>query len=60
MTAIWMTPIYDNADIAHPSLVYDGQHNIDYHGVEEHFGTLADLQMLIREAHRLGIKVIQE
>ena len=68
VAALWMTPIYDNADIAHPTLIFDNQHNIDYHGygaidyygVEEHFGTLAELQALVAEAHRLGIKVIQD
>ena len=68
VTALWMTPIYDNSDRANPARIYDNQKNIDYHGygatdyycVEEHFGTLTELKALVNDAHRLGIKVIQD
>jgi hypothetical protein len=68
VTALWLTPVYDNADVSDPARVYDGQRNIDYHGygatdlygVEEHFGTLAELKALVNAAHALGIKVIQD
>jgi glycosidase len=67
ITAIWLTPWYDNPDTANecdkpwcPYTNYHGYHAIDYYGVENHFGSLADLQEMIRECKRNGIKVIQD
>lgn len=67
VTAIWLTPWYDNPDEANrcdkpwcPNTNYHGYHAIDYYGVENHFGSMADLQALIRDCHRNGIKVIQD
>jgi glycosidase len=67
VTAIWLTPWYDNPDEANqcdkpwcPNTNYHGYHAIDYYGVENHFGSMADLQELIRECRRNGIKVIQD
>jgi neopullulanase len=74
VTAIWLTPWYDNVNHLNereqypdtpggprsPITDYHGYGATDYYGVEEHFGTLADLQRLVNEAHRLGLKVIQD
>jgi len=67
ITAIWLTPWYDNPDAANecdkpwcPYTNYHGYHATDYYGVENHFGSLADLQEMIRECKRNGIKVIQD
>ncbi len=67
VTAIWLTPWYDNPDEANncdkpwcPNTNYHGYHAIDYYGVENHFGTLNDLREMIRECQRNGIKVIQD
>jgi glycosidase len=67
VTAIWLTPWYDNPNEANecdkpwcPYTNYHGYHAIDYYSTEDHFGTLADLQRMIREAHKQGIKVIQD
>ncbi len=67
VTTIWLTPWYNNPDEANqcdkpwcPNTNYHGYHAIDYYGVENHFGTFADLQEMIRECHRNGIKVIQD
>jgi neopullulanase len=68
VTAIWMTPIYDNSNQLNTAEVYDRQPATDYHGygatdlyrVEEHFGTMDTLRKLVNEAHRIGIKVIQD
>lgn len=67
ITAIWLTPWYDNPDEANncdkpwcPYTNYHGYHAIDYYGVENHFGTLEDLRELVRACHRNGIKVIQD
>jgi glycosidase len=68
VTAIWMTPIYDNVNHLNereqyggvPITDYHGYGAVDFYGVEEHFGTLAKLRELVDRAHSLGIKVIQD
>ncbi len=49
-TAVWLSPFYKTA-------AYHGYHITDYYAIDEHFGTEADLQAFIDEAHRLGLKV---
>jgi neopullulanase len=68
VTAIWMTPVYDNNNGLNEKEKYDGQPITDFHGygatdyygVEEHFGTLDQLRQLVVEAHKMGLKVIQD
>ena len=67
ITTIWLTPWYDNSDdITNcdkpwcPNTSYHGYGAIDYYAVENHFGTMADLQALVSEAHKKGIKVVQD
>jgi glycosidase len=74
VTAIWLTPWYDNVNHLNereqypeasggpnqPITDYHGYGAVDFYGVEEHFGTIAKLRQLVDEAHRLGIKVIQD
>src|SRR5216684_1593003 len=67
VTALWLTPWYDNWNGINqcdkpwcPNTYYHGYHAIDYYGVEDHFGNLADLKELIERAHALGLKVIQD
>jgi glycosidase len=64
VTAIWLTPIYDNAnqpnEAKQPFTDYHGYGAVDFYGVEEHFGTLDSYRALVDAAHRLGIKVIQD
>jgi glycosidase len=74
VTAIWLTPWYDNVNHLndreqyadelngpkHRITDYHGYGAVDFYGVEEHFGTLAKLRELIDAAHRLGIKIIQD
>ena len=75
-TALWMTPWYDNVNhlnqlekydstnqrsrVGAPSTDYHGYGAVDFYGVEEHFGTLAQLRNLVDTAHRSGLKVIQD
>lgn len=73
-TAIWTTPIYDNIDAPDlkemhpepggtqrvPTTGYHGYGAIDLYSVDEHFGTLEELKSLIDQAHRRGMKVIQD
>jgi alpha-glucosidase len=50
--AIWINPWY-------PSPMADGGYDVsDYRDVEPRFGTLADAEALIREAHELGLRVL--
>ena len=74
VTAIWLTPWYDNVNHLNereqypeqaggpkrPITDYHGYGAVDFYGVEEHFGTLPKLRELVESAHRLGIKVIQD
>ncbi len=50
--ALWINPFY-------PSPMADGGYDVaDYRGIEPVFGTLADADALVREAHALGLRVI--
>ena len=68
VTAIWINPVYDNVNHVNERERYEGEGITDYHGygavdfygVEEHFGRLAQFRELVDAAHRQGIKVIQD
>ncbi|HEY2669157.1 MAG TPA: glycoside hydrolase family 13 protein [Rugosimonospora sp.] len=50
--AIWLTPFY-------PSPLADGGYDVaDYRDVDPRFGTLADFDAMLADAHRLGLRVI--
>ena len=50
--AIWITPFY-------PSPMADGGYDVaDYRDIEPLFGTLADADRLIADAHASGIRVV--
>jgi maltose alpha-D-glucosyltransferase/alpha-amylase len=54
VTAIWLLPFY-------PSPLKDDGYDIaDYTGVQPAYGTLHDVQVFLREAHRRGLRVITE
>lgn len=49
---VWINPIYK-------SPFRDGGYDIeDYYAIDDKFGTMEDLQDLIKEAHKLGLKVL--
>lgn len=52
-TAIWLTPIFKNEPGG-----YHGYWITDFYEVDPHFGTLADLKKLVKEAHKRDMKVI--
>lgn len=76
VTALWLTPWYDNANhLNHlekyssdnsrspkgaPSTDYHGYGAVDFYQVEEHFGDLQGLQQLVQAAHQQGLKLVQD
>jgi glycosidase len=68
VSAIWLTPWYDNYDRLNeielkenkPSTGFHGYNPHDFYAVEEHFGSRAKLRELVDAAHRSGIKIIQD
>ena len=51
VSGLWLTPI-------NPSPSYHGYDITDYYGINAQFGTAADFQKLLDEAHKRGIAVI--
>ena len=68
ITALWVNPVYDNYNGLNEKETYDGKAITDYHGygavdfyaVDEHLGDLALFRKLVDDAHKLGLKVIQD
>ncbi len=68
VTALWLTPWYDNYDQLNeielkegrPSTAFHGYNPQDFYGVEEHFGDLTLLRQFVETAHRMGFKIIQD
>lgn len=68
ITALWLNPWYDNHDRLNERERYNnaaitdyhGYGAIDFYGVEQHFGDLAKLRQLAEEAHKRGIKIVQD
>ena len=61
VTAIWMTPMFKNRWVqgVEPDISagYHGYWTVDYTQMDPHFGTNAEMEALIAEAHGRGIKV---
>ena len=52
--AIWLNPVY-------PSPQYDfGYEIMDHRNIDPQYGTLADFDLLVREAHQRGIRIIMD
>jgi glycosidase len=76
VTAVWLTPWYDNSDeLNHsekytsdnklsengtPSTDYHGYGAVDFYAVEEHFGDLGLLREFVSKAQARGIRVVQD
>ncbi|MDQ6829706.1 MAG: alpha-amylase family glycosyl hydrolase [Gemmatimonadota bacterium] len=66
VTALWLTPIYDNTNTLDrkevydndPTTAYHGYHAIDYYAVDEHLGDVAAFRRLVDDAHAHGLKII--
>lgn len=68
-TAIWTTPVYDNADRPDTKETYPGMPEttgfhgygaVDFYGVDEHLGDLAKVKEFVRKAHQAGFVVLQD
>jgi neopullulanase len=58
VTGVWMTPAYKNSSAG--ASPYHGYHTVDFYDAEPRFGTMKELRDLVNEAHRMGIKVVQD
>lgn len=59
VTALWLSPVFDNADEGFGGWwPYHGYFPIDFFKVDEHFGDLALLREVVKQAHARGMKVI--
>jgi len=76
VTALWLTPWYDNVNhlntrekythnnqrsvTGHPITDYHGYGAVDFYAVEEHLGDMAKLRDLADAAHQSGLKLLQD
>jgi glycosidase len=69
VSAIWLTPIYRPAPfwfhvningLPRKMADFHGYCPVDFYDTDPRFGSLADYRALVDEAHRLGLKVIQD
>lgn len=69
VTAIWLTPIYRPAPRWFPATLegrpknmadFHGYCPVDFYDTNPRFGSPAEYRALVDEAHRLGLKVIQD
>ncbi len=66
INVIWVSPVYDNPDVAYrespkPHRWFSGYHGywpVNNFAVEEKFGTMKKLKELVATAHQHGIKVL--
>ncbi len=54
VTTVWPTPVYQN----HSADAYHGYHATDYYAVDEHYGSMAELQGLVKALHARGMKLV--
>ncbi|MCK6265308.1 alpha,alpha-phosphotrehalase [Vibrio sp. ZSDE26] len=52
--AIWLTPIYDSP------MIDNGYDIADYYTVNPDFGTMADFDELLKQAHQRGIRIVMD
>lgn len=69
-TAIWTTPVYDNADVPDTKETYPpemptttgfhGYGAVDFYAVDEHLGSMAKLKEFVQKSHMSGFVVLQD
>lgn len=57
VTALWLTPFWKNDWLA-DDFSYHGYHVTDFYAVDEHLGSMRDVQDLAAAAHQQGIKLV--
>jgi glycosidase len=69
VTAVWLTPIYRQATTWFMANIggtprrfadFHGYSAVDFYDTDPRFGSLQEYRALVDEAHRLGLKVIQD
>ncbi len=55
VTALWLNPVYDNHNLSPQD--YHGYGAVDYYAVDEHLGSLAEFNELVKAAHQHRIKI---
>lgn len=58
VTVVWLMPIHPIGQVKKKGRVGSPYAVRDYLGINPDYGTMDDLRRLVREAHRLGLKVI--
>ncbi len=66
VNTIWISPVYDNPDKAYreypkPHRWFTGYHGywpVNSFATDEHFGTISQLKLLVKTAHKHGIKIL--
>jgi len=53
VTTLWLTPVWKNTNSD-----YHGYHVVDLYALDDHMGSMAEYQLLVADAHRLGMKVL--
>src|ERR1019366_1165256 len=53
VTTLWLTPVWKNTDSD-----YHGYHVVDSYALDDHMGSMHEYQVLVADAHRLGMKVL--
>ena len=52
--AIWLTPVYQSP------MIDNGYDISDYYAINPDFGTMADFEQLLEQAHQRGIRIIMD
>jgi glycosidase len=69
ITAVWLTPVYDAATTWFQVKIagaprkfadFHGYSSVDFYNTNPRFGSLSDYRAVVEEAHRVGLKVIQD
>ncbi|MEK0430570.1 MAG: hypothetical protein RL139_374 [Gemmatimonadota bacterium] len=58
VTVLWLMPIHPLGEVKKKGRIGSPYAVQDYYAVNQAYGTVDDLRRLVREAHRLGLKVI--
>lgn len=60
VTGIWLLPVYQNSRAGTTPGYFYGYEPADWYAAESRYGDIAEMTALVDEAHRLGMKVMQD